>query len=458
MYANNVYTVEDDEKKDENSINNASNTDIDEDASFEEDYRIYDDDISYQDDEHVSSNNGFVIKLIIIILCVVVLIFLISALKKGKDSNNNEVHLENIEKVRLGSEKYFFLQNNIPSTKEVSVTLNTLINKGLVTEVVDANKKVCDGTQSSVTLNLDGNYYVMKINLSCSTNDKQETFRYSKSTYACVDCSGKTNMTGDNKPSDNNNNNSKPTESVVKTSTYSCTTWSAWSDNKNTDSSLDERTRIVVLGVKKGTTKTEITYSEWSEYTTTPIEASSNREVDMKTVVEKVWSGTKTSSTPVQESSTIKLIGERVIDNSKSSCPSGYTDLGDRCISSSRIKGDLTYSQYSSDEYEVYNQPCEAIHTEYHDGKYVLVYKGCLYKQYVSKKSSGGSTKVYDYQELEDKNVSYYRSREIKTQEVPGSGVFTKDYYEEKYLPEGFVKSSGSEKTQYSYKLKKCEK
>jgi len=102
--------------------------------------------------------------------------------------------------------------------------------------------------------------------------------------------------------------------------------------------------------------------------------------------------------------------------------------------------------------------PCNLLDTEQDkDGNFVLVYKGCVYSDSKDlKKSSGSTYQVYDYQEKQDKMVVYYRSR-TKVADT-SSDVYTNQYYEEKSLPAGYTKVAGSEKTQYSYKLKKCEK
>ena len=63
---------------------------------------------------------------------------------------------------------------------------------------------------------------------------------------------------------------------------------------------------------------------------------------------------------------------------------------------------------------------------------------------------------LYTYQELEKKDITYYRSRTIT--EVNEPNQYTDTKYEEAYLPSGYVKVAGSEETYYSYKIATCEK
>ena len=150
---------------------------------------MYTVDEKYQDEEEEytktdnngswKENKGLIIKIIIIILCVIILIWLISALK---NSNNEKeivydpsVHNANVTKIRLAAEKYFFTDNLPKENETKNVTLNTLINRNLVGEIVDSNEKVCNDNKSNITLKRDLTKYILKIKLSCSTNEKEES-------------------------------------------------------------------------------------------------------------------------------------------------------------------------------------------------------------------------------------------------------------------------------------------
>lgn len=429
-------------------------------------YNQYDE--NYDEENNSTSDDnkrGIIIKIVIIAICLVVLIWLIIALKK---SNNNDVaydpgvHTNNVEKVRLAAEKYFFLEDNMPKKGEVkTVTVETLINKGLTKEIVDYNKKVCNDVKSVATLEEDSTAYVLKIKLSCSTNEDEETFYYKKDNYACLNCSGVTNMDGTNKPSNDNNSDNDNGNEDINGSDYSCTEWSEWSKERVSDSSLKERTRTLVIGVKRGGTKEKEVYSDWTEYTKTPFEPINGMEVETKIETEKVWSEPKTSTYYVSNSETVKLLSTYDVGGgSYTHCPNGYDVKDNKCVSQTKERGDLTYLEYNSGDYLIYNKPCDAFNTEIDsEGKYAMVYKNCLYSKITDIKTgySAGYT-VYNYQELVETQTVYYRYRTKTIQTVQEEDVYTDTLYEEDKLPEGFVKVNGSEIVEYSYMYNVCEK
>ncbi len=402
-------------------------------------------------------NKGIIIKVIIIILCIIALIWLILALKNNdNDVYDEKTHDINVLKVRLAAEKYFFINNNMPvgdTTK--TVDLQTLKSNGLVDDVIDYNKRVCDGVHSNVSLKPEVSAYVLRINLSCSTKEKEEVFYYDRNNKnKCLNCNGETNMDGkDIAPSD------KEDVVPIDYDDYSCKTWSEWSSKRVTDPMLQERSRTLVKGVKIGGTKEVITYGEWTDYTETPIEATNNLEVEVITKNEQRWSDNLVSTTPVTASETLKVISvDTVPGNSYTTCPSGYKKEGKICISESTKTGNLSYSQYNS--YRVHNRPCnDTIVQKNSNGKYETVYVGCEYSTttgLITRGSSGYTT--YTYQILEEKTITYYRSRTKTTKTVQEENVYTDNYYEEANLPQGFVKVEGSEKIEYSYKYSTCEK
>ena len=413
------------------------------------------------------NNRGLIIKIIIIIACVILLIWLISVLRKNNNAKGDVVydpaiHAANVEKVRLASEKYFFLDNHMPKANNYSeISLGTLQNIGYVGEIVDASDKVCNGVNSYVKLEDTINSYVLTIKLACSTNDKVETYNYSKLDKACLNCDGKTYMEGEKNNNSNENNNSNNQEKETKKdSEYSCDKWSDWTTEKVSDSSLEERTRTLVRGVQYGTSREEITYGPWTEYVNTPIIPNDNIEIEAITQRTKGWSENKTTEEKVVESDTIKLISkDKVSTGNYSYCPKGYTKKDGKCYSDETIKGDLTYLQYNSGEYLVTNRPCEAIRNEKDsNGKYINVYKNCVYKKVTSLKKGTSTKSIYTYQELVDQDITLYRARAKYVNIVKTDDIYTDEYYEENKLPSGYVKLVGSEKVEYSYKLKVCEK
>ena len=415
------------------------------------------------------NNKGIIIKVLIILACLAILIWLILALKKNNKNNNvvidPTIHSENVEKVRLAAEKYFFLDKNMPTENGTrDVTVKTLQTNGYVDAVVDGNNKVCSDTNSYATLSDTKTSYVLTIHLACSTNEKEETYNYSKTNYACLNCDGSTYMNGktDVDPSkDDSKKDDKDSKEEDGTdySKYSCNNWSNWSTKRISDPMLEERTRVVVKGVKYGKKEEVITYGPWSDYVETPIVETPNMEVEKTSTINKVWSENKVSSDKITESATVKLISTEKINNGTYSyCPKGYTKKDGKCYSE-RIIGDLTYLQYNSGNYLIYNRPCEAVHTEKDsNGKYVFMYKNCQYSNITSLKTGTSTTKLYTYQELIDQEVTMYRARAKYTNVIETPESYTDTYYEESKLPSGYVKLSGSERTEYSYRISVCEK
>ena len=437
-----------------------------------------DDDITNQieDDDDIiekkSWNNGtgLIVKIIIIILCVIVLIWLIKELKSN--SGNKDVgatHDANVLKVRLAAEEYFFLKNKKNTYSVVDV--KELKSYGLVDDVVDANGKVCNATNSKATLTKDDSSYKMTINLDCSTIDKEETFYYHLSNLACQNCNDKTLMNGqtvvvDNTPTTeekgeeviNNDNNDIP-DDTIEQNEYSCVAWSDWQKDRVSDSTLIEKSKTLVQGVKRGNSNISITYTDWSDYTTTPITASDNVEVETKVETEESWSDTKTSYNIDTSNSNIRVIDTKT-ETSSSSCPDGYTLSNGKCYSQSESVSNLTYSEFNSGNYKVNNGLCEGVkNMKNSNGRYEITYLNCRYNKIISTGSYNvSSTTLYTYQELITNNVTYYRSRTKVAKETREDDIYTNEKYEENALPAGYVKVAGTEETFYSYKLTSCEK
>ena len=429
-----------------------------------ENENLYEED-NYETVSTWDNNKGLIFKIIIIILCIIVLIWLIKSLKNNRNlSDNGEVHIANVEKVRLAAEDYFFIKDNKDKNSYVSIA--GLKNNGLLNDVIDANNKVCNEHSSKVNLDSDIDTYNMTVSLSCSTNDKNEVFYYHKNTLACLNCNGKTNMTGkeiviakedekENKDNNGGNNNVSDDIPVIddEYKYYSCVNWSDWDKNRIYDSTLTERSKTLVLGVKYGTTTK---YSDWSEFSTAPVEASDTIEVETKTVTESSWSENKTGTDVDTNNSNIKVIGTETVNNSKSYCKDGYIE-NNTCYSNKVLTGNLTMEEYNSGKYKILNNRCERVKTLLNkDGLYVLTYVNCKYNSKIETSNINSSYTLYTYQVLENKDVIYYRYRTLVTVNEPAE--YTSQKYEEKDLPEGFVKVDGSEETYYSYKMAECTK
>lgn len=433
-------------------------------------YTVDDEKNDIYEDEYVETSNwdnnkGLVFKIIIIILCIIVLIWLIKALKGSRTyTDNGEIHAANTEKIRLAAEDYFFIKNNKDNTKYV--TLAGLKNNGLIGDVVDANNKVCNENGTTVNLDHDVDAYKMTIDFSCSTNDKDEVFYYHNNTLACLNCNGKTNMNGrevviaDNTKTEvieDNGGNEDVSDDIQynndEYSYYSCIDWSDWSKDRVFDSSLTERTKTLVQGVKYGN---KTAYGEWSEYTTTPIVSSDNVEVETKVETASVWSENKTGRDIDTNNSNIRVISSEIVNETSNSCANGYV-VDNTCYSNNVTIGNLTFKEYNSGKYKVKKDYCEGVKTlQNSEGLYVLTYVNCEYNEIINNEVTNNSYMLYTYQELVTTDVTYYRYRTINSDVE--ADVYTDVKYEESDLPEGFVKVPGSEETYYSYKLTYCEK
>lgn len=423
-------------------------------------------DNQYNENNSWSYNKGIVIKIVIIILCIIVLVWLFKALKtKNNTVSDESTHIANVEKVRLAAEEYFFLKNNKSDVNSTNVSLMTLKANNLSSDIVDANNKVCSDKSSIVTLTPQSNAYKMTIKLDCSTNDKEEVYLYNNKTLVCSDCNGKTLMSSEKVIANENvdNEESKTDATVVVVSTnepeYSCITWSDWTTTRVNNPYLIERSKTLVQGVKYAGSKT--VYGEWSEYSTTPIVGDTNIEVETKVVNENVWSEPKTATYIDSNKANIKVINTEVVhNNSNNSCKNGYV-VGNVCYSNKTIVGNLTFKEYNSGKYNIKNNLCEGLKTlQNSEGKYVLTYINCEYNEMISQNSNYSNTSytIYTYQEFESREVTYYRYRTVTPVSDDSENIYTKNKYEENYLPEGFVKVPGSEETYYSYKFAECEK
>lgn len=420
----------------------------------------------YEEDDYDNNwdnRKGLIFKIIIIVICIIVLVLLIKALKSNRSSNNDngERHIANVEKVRLAAEDYYFIKNNKDNSS--SVSLGKLKSEGLINDVVDANDKVCSDSSSIVTLDKEIDTYTMKVNLSCSTNDKVETFYYHRNTLACLNCSGNTRMDGTtvviNTPATPEPTIEEPVTVIAdeEESPYKCDEWSEWSKERVNDQDLSERSKTIVLGVKPGIEKT--IYGDWSEYSTEKKKKNDNLEVESKVVTEKKWSSNKTGTDIDTNNPNIKVISvETVTETSTINSCNGFV-LNNNCYSNYLSVDNLTYQEYNSGNYLIKKDYCDGIkNLKDRDGYTVVTYINCEFNTKIGKATQTitNSHDVYTYQTLESKDVKYYRYRTVET--VKEDDVYTDKKYEEDELPEGFTKVDGSEETYYSYRLTYCVK
>ena len=392
-------------------------------------------------------NKSLIFKIIIIIICVLILIWLISKLGKNKNVESN--YDDNVTAVRLASEQYFFINNKPGNTKQ-SITVSELENRNLVKKVVDANNNACDTNNSIVTLDNNSVSYIMSIKLDCGKDNEIRNFYYRMDNYACENCGSNTYMDGTNGPKDPVDpvNPDEP-EDPDNPSGYTCD-WSDWTTTRNTESGLDERTRVLVKAQKENT-KEEIVYGEWTEFTETPVEATDELEVETKVNTIDNWVAMQSSSA-VAASDTIRNVQRHSTSGTKYTyCPSGYEKYDGRCRKSNGATRTISATDYvrlSGEE----RKSCKSKR----DSANKLVYVCGGGYSYTDLKTGyrGGST-YYTYEQLNRTEVTVYRSRtkEVKTTVLEPTVT---GYILKTEVPSGYTIVPGSEKTEYSYKLSSC--
>jgi len=383
----------------------------------------------YNDDNGVSYGT-ILIRILIIFVCLLLVIWLISKLVGGKKIvNDGTVLNNNIDTIRLASEKYFFLNNNLPELngESITITLTELKGQNLISEIKDYKGNTCgkEANTSYATLKKTDVAYELKIKLTCDEEQKEVTYYYDLETGECLSCNGNTYMDGSLVLGGNNNTDDEEKDPADDLD-INCNSWSKWTTTKLNDDKLLVRTRTLLKGYKLTEGTVKVVYGNWSSYTETPITPSENIEVEVKEETKSVWSGNKTTTKKISDSDTIKVISKNAKNDT-------YTKTVREKISLSE------YARLKNDGAEV------TVHDTYHEN-------GTLVYDISYKKEVSGKVTVYTYQELKTEKVNMYRYRTVTQEVVKGETVYT-DWVEK--LPEGYSKSD--ELIQYSYKDTSCK-
>ncbi len=211
----------------------------------------------YEDNRRFSWVNFF-IKLIIVAIFVLFAMWLLSLSTKGLSNSldvlTENMMVENVDRIKNVGKEYFTIERLPQETGETEkITLEEMYNKGLILEVKDQNGKACNASKSYVSVTKLDNEYQMKVYLECEDGTKQVT-----TIMGCYDLCG-TDSCEVEKPSSSSKPvskpSSKPSSSNKKTEyEYVLTTSGKWSE-----------------------------YGAWSNWSLTPVEASSSKEVATKT-------------------------------------------------------------------------------------------------------------------------------------------------------------------------------
>lgn len=411
------------------------------------------------DNDNGISYGTLLIRILIIFICLLLVIWLISKLIGGKKvENDGTVFNSNIDNIRLASEKYFFLDNNLPENDDesVTITLTELNGQNLISEIKDYKGNACNTNAGSsyATITKTSVAYELKIKLTCNEEQREVTYYYDLEDGECLSCNGNTHMDGslalggsnntDNKE-DTDNNETNNDKTNVDDLEINCNKWSDWTTVKLNDDKLLVRTRTLLKGYKTTSEGINIIYGPWSDWQETPIISSDTLSVEVKQEIRPVWSELKTTTDKISNSDTIKIISVSTTPGEKV-CDTSYKT----------VRKEVSYSEYS----KLINQGIKVTVLDTYTKKtcttdcessYSLVYEIAYTKKTTDCENSEEVT-TYTYQELTSQTVNLYRSQTITKEIVKGETVYT-DWVEK--LPEGYIKSD--ELIQYSYKDTVCK-
>ena len=247
----------------------------------------------YEERHSIFSVKKVILAILIIVLIFFVLMWLFPT--KGYLSNNEEstsvtkVFSENINLMKDAAISYYTDERLPQATGDKEkMTLADMIDKHLVTELVDSNNEICDNDKSYVEVTKEENEYLMKINLSC--NDKADYINTHMGSYTyCVGdiCEKKNKLT--------------ETEEVKEAEKKEVNSV----DNKSSDaaSSCKYVKTIAVYG----------NYGNWSNWTKNKVTSSNTRNVETKVVREQTGTNRKTYTTEARYAASKQTINGKTI-------------------------------------------------------------------------------------------------------------------------------------------------
>jgi len=163
----------------------------------------------YYDENNVKLKidwKSIILKIILILLVILLIIWIFPMPKL--DTFYNKVYNDNLNTMKEASENYF-TSDKLPSKTGDSVTLKLqdMLDKKLVTSFTDKNNNQCSNTNSFATVTkTDNSNYVLKVQLSCED----------KTDYILENLNTKSISNAGNKNSGNDNNDGNETSSDGK--------------------------------------------------------------------------------------------------------------------------------------------------------------------------------------------------------------------------------------------------
>src|SRR5574344_389024 len=169
----------------------------------------------YEDNNYKVQINwkNLLLKLALIVIIVLLIIWLFPMPKL--DTFYNKVFNDNLNSVKSVAENYF-TNDNLPTTTGSSVTLKLqdMLDKKLITSFVDKNNNSCNTTNSYAQVTkTEDNTYVLKVQLSC--DDKTDYILENIATAAVSSKNSSVNNTDSSSTAKENTNNSNETSNEL---------------------------------------------------------------------------------------------------------------------------------------------------------------------------------------------------------------------------------------------------
>lgn len=285
----------------------------------------------YYDDNNVKLKvdwKSLILKIVLILLVILLIIWIFPMPKL--DSFYNKVYNDNLNTMKEASENYF-TADKLPSKTGDSVTLKLqdMLDKKLVTNFTDKNNNQCSNTNSFATVTkTDSSNYVLKVQLSC--DDKTDYILENLNTKGSSGSSNSNSKKNSNDGSENNgssanNNDDDSEDDGIKIDESILTE----KENKYEKGSAD-----VEYEYKRSITKTSTSYVcppgyvkdnnvcyKYNTGETIPATPLYFDDVVIKTDAKKNTSGGYT-----QKADYIKTV-----EKTENICPEGYTLNGNIC-------------------------------------------------------------------------------------------------------------------------------
>lgn len=160
---------------------------------------------------------GLIIKIVIFIILILLAIWVVSMTFKNGDGNNN--FDDNFEKFNSAALNYFE-NDNLPKeqNEKITLTLDAMIKKGIITELIDQNGNVCDKKNSYIEALKKDDFYEITIKLICGEDEKIIKNKINEKQCDKDECTN--NSDDENTVNDNDSENNTESSSNSSEITY----------------------------------------------------------------------------------------------------------------------------------------------------------------------------------------------------------------------------------------------